>query len=58
MAKTTIFIEESNELLIKKEIAKTKLSKKDIVNIAVHKYLTDITNKKLLEEILKFHMDI
>ena len=53
MAKTTIFIEENNEKEIKKEMAKTKLSKKDIVNSALYERYSDISNKELLEEIKK-----
>jgi len=53
MAKTTIFIDDENEILIKEQKVKTSLSKKDIVNYAIHKTYTDITNKELLEEIKK-----
>jgi|LGVF01.2.fsa_nt_gb hypothetical protein len=51
MAKTTIFIDEYNELLIKKEQEKTNLSKKDIVNNAILNQYNDLTNKELLEEL-------
>jgi|LGVE01.1.fsa_nt_gb hypothetical protein len=53
MAKTTILIDDDNEILLKNENKKTSLSKKDLVNYAIRNTFTDITNKELLEEIKK-----
>ena len=53
MAKTTINIDDNNEKLIKIEMNRTPLKKKQIVNIALDKYFNDISNRELLEEIRK-----
>ena len=53
MPKTTLFINENNDIKLKKEMNETKLSARAIVNIALDKHFNDISNKELLKQIVK-----